>query len=83
MIAVFLIIHATNSVEGHKAISKWLGLMIPFLASIDIIRKIGSKSISYLGSSVSVASDTFIANVSMRNSIIELFNLKSHQQGDK
>jgi hypothetical protein len=57
--------------------------MIPFLASIDIIRKIGSKSISYLGSSVSVASDTFIANVSMRNSIIELFNLKSHQQGDK
>lgn len=67
--------HSTDSVKGNEALGKGLGLVVPVGAGVDIVGEICSEAISDLRSTVSMASNTLVANIGPRHTQI-LLNLQ-------
>lgn len=74
-------LHAAHSIEGNKALGEALGLVVPALAGVDIVRKVGGESVGDLRCTVHVASNGLIADIGPWNLQV-LLDLKG-QRGSK
>lgn len=67
MIAEAAGLHATHSVEGNEALSQTLGLVVPALASVNIVREICGESVGDLRLTVRVTGNGLVADVGVRD----------------
>lgn len=68
--------HSTDPIDSYEAIWKRLGLVVPFLTSVDIVTEICSKSICNFRWGFWMAGNSGIANMGLRHLEILSFNIK-------
>ena len=67
------LLHSTDSIEGDETIRERLCLLVPFLASIDIIREVCGEPIGELWRGFRVAGNALVSNVGARRIQVGLY----------
>lgn len=60
-------LHAADSVEGNEALGEALGLVVPALAGVGIVRKVSGEPVGDLRRAVRMAGNSLIADVGVRD----------------